>query len=1133
MAQVKTLLIGCGGTGTNIVRRLVHAWSERYGWDQPVPPDIAVALIDAQADGAQGGNMPDQVYFSRTNHVNFPAEFAHYEDHLGWWPPGVTAAPGVRFNDGCGAIRSFGKFFSFLFAETVAETLRKSIGTITGYGMQQAGEEFQWQVWLVGSLGNGTGGGTFMDVATMARQILHDEGFMAPHVYGLFIPSSVTRRGHRGDDLMETQVAASGYAALIELQYEFNRLSSADWKPSTEYIALGVRNRESRDTSVVRFAAAAGTKASGAGAVAPFDFAFLLDRRGRNNLNKEYPDLLVTGAGVLDMLLEGADQDKRMLDLMIRCTDGRRFGSVGAVRLEAPALLLRDFAGNAQALHAIKIGSSADTNGWGELLGDRVPGGKTLPASDADTVDTSVEFFFREVLRARETGRGGAGSVNEFFDRFQESSGELEDRLRHVRVGLSRATEHHAITKLGSELQDLLDNESGDLRTAWKKEWLEGAASHWAATPGDARYDDLDTLGPKAGLRWLIDQRVARFVDAGAYGLLEAWLLELEETIEANRTSIWEHEHTQNVGSRSVDTSEALSNRISDLKGKASSILSFLLTGQIRREAQLVGQSAEALLDFLLWEAKVEIIDDLYQRMKAHAAILREASTRARDRLGCASSRQHFHRAQQRAEKALELNMSEARTATGVGISFFVGGDEAMRQDLIGRLEQDGGASSHALLAGEAELHRKVFAACLGANVGAYGGTAPQTTYEGRDNETLERDLRLAIESRARSEAGRVVGQVCDVEELLKGEARTVVDRWYRESFLQRDGADRAAGAAARRLLHDRVGGQVVARIRDLEWDSDPDGSAKRAQDLYLAGRLHKLVSLAAPQWSIRRCTTHSKPFFNFNAELGAINEAVGWIGEQLSVDVQAQAIPGFPRTSIECVNLEVGARLTDLRTDPEIEEYRRTMNDGDEVSKGFSPHTTRDYEEAGRAFLALRRAEAEAEGVYRSDGRAVLALALWKHADRPDLFAWLEDRGSGNYALARDILNERTRANPSGRYARSWQAGTSGLFPKGISQVVATLDSDDQRDLRFALKDRLWRDLQSLNWPGEGEGGRRTWAQIAQDLELYAAQLAADGAKAAGDQADTLTRMAADVQGLIEDLVESQGRRVPAALSE
>ena len=1134
MARVKTLLIGVGGTGTNIVRRLLETWEKRYGVDHPVPQDIAVALIDAQADGPQGSAaLPESVYWTRTKHMDFPQQFAQYEQHLGWFPKNVKPEPGVRFNDGCGAIRSFGKFFAFLFAQTLEETLRSAIGTITDHGMRQAGEEFQWQVWIVGSLGNGTGGGTFMDVAAMARSILVSEDFITPLVYGLFIPSSVTRLGHKGDELMESQVAASGLAALIELQYEFDRRGTRGWQPSGEYVMLGVRNNESQDTGVIRYHAGAGSRKSGADDVSPFDFAFLLDRKGRNKLNKEYPDLLVTGAGVLDMVLEGADQDSRMLDLMARCADGRRFGSVGAVRLEAPSLLLRDYAANAQALHAVKAGAGAEAHGWESVLADRVPGGTALPATDADSIEESVAFFFGEVLKARETGKGGPGSVNEFFDRFEESRTELEERLRYIRTGLARARKPHEITKLGADLQDLLGNESGTLRAAWRKEWLEGPKSHWAAVPAASSYDELDAMGPTVGLKWLIDQRAARFVAAGAFGLLEAWLLELEEEIEVHKASIWAYEHQEYVGGRTVDTTEDLSTRIDGLRKKATSILSFLMAGEIRREAQQVGQGAEALLDFLLWETKVEIIDELYERMRTHAAVLREGASRAAARMGSSGNRSSFHRAMQQAEKALDLNMKQARTATGVGISFFVGGDAEMRRKLVDDLEHDAATSARAILGAGTETHRQVFHACLGSNVQAYGGPAPLTQLEGRDAVMLETEIRGAVGRASNKEVDARIGQVCHVEELLLGEARAVVDRWYKESFIGGQGADRAVGADARRLLRDRVGHELVKRITALDWANDPGGAMKRSELLYLAGRLNKLVSLAAPQWSIGKCMTHEKRFFTFNRDLGRINEAAGWLKDQLGVDVMAQAIDRFPRTAIECVTLEVGARLPDLRVEPELEEYRRTLDDKDVVSKGFSPHTTRGYEQAGLAYLDQLRSEAVAAGTARSDGALVLALALYQHDSRPDLFGWLESSRAGNYKLAKDVLNVPTPTDPDGPYRGSWKAGTPKLFPKGIKNVVEALEGE-LVDLADALKDKLWSDLLSLNWPGdEAPQGveRRPWQAIAEDLGAYAAELSAGAAGQEGDHNEVAQQMATDLQRLVVELVEGQGRAVPTGL--
>ena len=111
----QVLLIGAGGTGKKIIENYFKVQKFKKS-------NIAVALIDAHLKGYEG-DLPSNASFIRGLQPmqNFNDGFQYHkrvngDESLSWWPEKQTTMPTTRlFNDGCGAFRPFGKFFTYFW----------------------------------------------------------------------------------------------------------------------------------------------------------------------------------------------------------------------------------------------------------------------------------------------------------------------------------------------------------------------------------------------------------------------------------------------------------------------------------------------------------------------------------------------------------------------------------------------------------------------------------------------------------------------------------------------------------------------------------------------------------------------------------------------------------------------------------------------------------------------------------------------------------------------------------------------------------------------------------------------------------------------------------------------------------
>ncbi|HEX8410915.1 MAG TPA: tubulin-like doman-containing protein, partial [Thermoanaerobaculia bacterium] len=174
-----TVVIGLGGTGYHTLLKLKKRFVDAYG---RVPPIIRFLSIDT-TENAEGTAQPEVSGDGQLDHhemyvlqVANPAGLVNGTNpHIDeWWPDSI---PTQAIIAGAGQVRARGRLALFARAADVYGRIRGAIDEVRNIRNQKQMYVDQFQVsarsgvevHIVGSLAGGTGSGTFLDVAFMAR----------------------------------------------------------------------------------------------------------------------------------------------------------------------------------------------------------------------------------------------------------------------------------------------------------------------------------------------------------------------------------------------------------------------------------------------------------------------------------------------------------------------------------------------------------------------------------------------------------------------------------------------------------------------------------------------------------------------------------------------------------------------------------------------------------------------------------------------------------------------------------------------------------------------------------------------------------------------------------------------------
>ncbi|RUT07003.1 hypothetical protein DSM106972_022640 [Dulcicalothrix desertica PCC 7102] len=213
-----TVVIGLGGTDYEVVLKLKKRFIDAYGY---VPEIIRFLSIDTtenikEREKSPDGNKvilePNELYAIS---VANPIPYTRNDNIAEWWPKDI---PTSSLISGAGQIRARGRLALFAKVGDINGLIAQAINTVREIrtSAQAFSDNFQVsnrdgvEIFIVGSLAGGTGSGTFLDIAFLARQYLNSFS----NITGVFVLPRVFA------NLPQTHlVKSNAYGALKEIEH--------------------------------------------------------------------------------------------------------------------------------------------------------------------------------------------------------------------------------------------------------------------------------------------------------------------------------------------------------------------------------------------------------------------------------------------------------------------------------------------------------------------------------------------------------------------------------------------------------------------------------------------------------------------------------------------------------------------------------------------------------------------------------------------------------------------------------------------------------------------------------------------------------------------------------------------------
>jgi Tubulin like len=219
-----TVVIGLGGTGYGALLKLKKRFVDAYG---SIPPIIRFLSIDTTENAEGTSRAAETAHEGQLDHnelyvlqVGNPSGLVNGTNpHIDeWWPPEI---PTQAIIAGAGQVRGRGRLALFARAAEVYARIRRAVDDVRNIRNQKQMYSDQFQVssrsgvevHIVGSLAGGTGSGTFLDVAFMARDVIGSGGEESNFTGVLLLPGIFTR--FAGVAL----VKPNAYGALKEIEH--------------------------------------------------------------------------------------------------------------------------------------------------------------------------------------------------------------------------------------------------------------------------------------------------------------------------------------------------------------------------------------------------------------------------------------------------------------------------------------------------------------------------------------------------------------------------------------------------------------------------------------------------------------------------------------------------------------------------------------------------------------------------------------------------------------------------------------------------------------------------------------------------------------------------------------------------
>ncbi|MDP4089093.1 MAG: tubulin-like doman-containing protein [Bacillota bacterium] len=219
-----TLVIGLGGTGFQVIKRLKQLFNKRFN-NARIP--VRYILIDTDVksflDDSVENNEKCQLRFG--DGIKNTLDWAYRNANFDWLPknPPITPDFFTSTDQGAGLVRPVGRLYLCKNAKLVYDTILSAKNDLVDLHklLLDIGSEYlenidRHKVYIVGSLAGGTGCGIFLDIGVMVSRIFNRDN---TNVIGMFTMESCYDDKLSSDIDAQNRSKANCYAALKELEF--------------------------------------------------------------------------------------------------------------------------------------------------------------------------------------------------------------------------------------------------------------------------------------------------------------------------------------------------------------------------------------------------------------------------------------------------------------------------------------------------------------------------------------------------------------------------------------------------------------------------------------------------------------------------------------------------------------------------------------------------------------------------------------------------------------------------------------------------------------------------------------------------------------------------------------------------
>ena len=479
----KTILIGLGGAGQQIVLRTKRFFLDTYG---ALPPSVKLFCLDTDDESMRlrsavhdGEYVLDPHEFLHMQVIN-PREFIDAGGVVSKWF--IKPVPVGSITNGAGAVRENGRLAFFYHIKeinrrldnmlaslndqqlfTQMSTARELLGANTNFRLSNRDTE----IYVCGSIAGGTGSGTFLDMGILLRDMRQNS-----LIHGFFLLPWLYR-----NKAFAHRVKPNGYAALAELDnMQSIMYGEKDFAPYE--ITYGDRHVKVEQ--------------------APYDLFHLIDGRNEHGENIDDVEALcetIANAIFLSMgsmsykVSSVVDNLKTFIVVHDpRVWEGRyaRYSSLGVSSIHYPAVELHRLLSAANALRLCQSAINEIETGQGETTSGSV---------DNPQIAQEVDSFLKQInlyaSNVKNQIGGYQGKITVQLENYEISDAEfpallkaridgekkkLQKNLDAMHAGVVRVFRNGLKESLVHRLKTLVEDAKKDSRS--RREWAILLADH-------------------------------------------------------------------------------------------------------------------------------------------------------------------------------------------------------------------------------------------------------------------------------------------------------------------------------------------------------------------------------------------------------------------------------------------------------------------------------------------------------------------------------------------------------------------------------------------------------------------------------------------------------------------------------